>query len=263
MKLMALVFSVMALLLVMSSSLFAEEYTNSLGMEFVRIPAGSFEMGDDQSMDPNAFGQSQDELPLHTVVISQDFFIGKHEVTQAQWEAAMGSNPSYFEGKNKPVDSISWDQAQEFILKLNQKEETDRYRLPTEAEWEYAVRAGTKGAYFFADQSADPENLKDYAWLVDNSDDKTRDVGEKSPNPWGLYDVYGNVSEWVADWYDETYYASSPETDPKGPDKGWMRVARGGSWNSYAAFCRSQRRSFLQPDSQSKTLGMRLVSDVR
>jgi formylglycine-generating enzyme required for sulfatase activity len=227
--------------------------TNSLGMEFILIEAGSFQMGSDGS-DENGY---KDETPQHMVAISKPFYLGKFEVTQSQWEAVMGENPSEFKGNDNPVEKVSWDDAQAFISKLNEKEGTTAYRLPTEAEWEYAARAGTSTAYSFGD---DPKELADYAWYGDNSRGATRPVGTKKPNPWGLYDVYGNVYEWVGDRYGG--YAASSATDPKGSLMGSSRVIRGGSWDSDVGHCQSTRRGHNEQPFEYNTLGFRLALAV-
>ncbi|MDR1487384.1 MAG: formylglycine-generating enzyme family protein [Deltaproteobacteria bacterium] len=217
------------------------EFVNSIGMEFVLIEAGSFQMGSDPNKDRNA---SYDETQ-HKVTIRKPFYIGKFEVTQAQWEAVMGDNPSKFKGQNNPVERVSWGKVQDFIAKLNEMESTKGYRLPTEAEWEYAARAGTATIFSFGD---DPAKLGDYAWHSGNSGSATHPVGEKKPNPWGLYDVHGNVYEWVSDWHEK--YSSSSATDPKGPSKGFERVTRGGAWNGWPEHLRSARRdSYGSPET--------------
>ncbi|MDR2624899.1 MAG: formylglycine-generating enzyme family protein [Zoogloeaceae bacterium] len=220
----------------------ANTVTNSIGMEFVRIPAGSFMMGADKNLED----AREDEMPQHQVTISQPFYLGKYEVTQKEWEAVMGDNPSKFKGENNPVENVSWYDIQTFIERLNQKEGTNKYRLPTEAEWEYAARAGTTTQYSFvkweyAERSGmmtqssgdDADSLGRYAWYKDNSEGKTHPVGQKEPNPWGLYDMHGNVWEWVQDWYDENYYAQSPAIDPRGPSGGSLRDPRGPYGNSF------------------------------
>ena len=230
----------------------AAHFTNSIGMEFVLIPSGSFMMGSD----PNFEAGQKDENPSHKVRISQPVYLGKYEVTQAQWIAVMGSNPSRFKGRNNPVERVSWYDVQEFIKRLNALEGHERYRLPTEAEWEYAARAGTSTTYFFGD---DVKELSKYAWYHGNASDATRPVGQKQPNAWGLYDVHGNVREWVQDWYEEMYYVNSPETDPDGPLVGKKRVDRGGSWGFNAVFCRSAFRGDVLPDTRLSYLGFRLA----
>jgi formylglycine-generating enzyme required for sulfatase activity len=230
----------------------AEEKSNSLGMKFVLIPAGEFLMGS-----PDADGETDDrEKPQHKVIISRPFYLGKYEVTQTQWKAVMGNNPSEFKGQSNPVENVSWDDVQEFIKKLNQKEGGNKYRLPTEAEWEYAARAGTPGKYSFGD---DAGALGRYAWYGDNSGDTTHPVGQKEPNGWGLYDMHGNVWEWVQDWYGEKYYAASPDTDPRGPSSGSDRVDRGGSWSLSARYCRSAARYGNAPGNRGDGLGFRLA----
>jgi formylglycine-generating enzyme required for sulfatase activity len=221
-------------------------------MEFVRIPAGSFTMGADKN-----FEEAYDsETPQHRVTISQPFYLGKYEVTQQQWTAVMGDNPSEFKGRSNPVENVSWDDAQTFIRRLNQKENTNKYRLPTEAEWEYAARAGTTSTWSFGD---DASSLGQYAWYGDNSGDRTHPVGQKQPNAWGLHDMLGNVFEWVQDWYGGNYYANSPGTDPKGPSTGAFRVLRGGGWILSARNLGSARRGSNTPDSRYDSFGFRLA----
>jgi formylglycine-generating enzyme required for sulfatase activity len=199
-------------------------------MNFVRIPAGEFQMGSEND---------SDEQPVHRVKISRDFEMGKCEVTQAQWQAVMGNNPSRFEGDNLPVENVSWSDVQEFIKRLNQADSKYQYRLPTEAEWEYACRAGTTGDY--------AGDLDAMAWYEKNSGGKTHAVGQKQANAWGLYDMHGNVWEWCQDWYDSNYYRQSPGADPTGPTAGSARVFRGGSWDYAAACCRSAFASTTRP----------------
>jgi formylglycine-generating enzyme required for sulfatase activity len=162
-------------------------WSNSIGMDFVLIPAGKFMMGSDTG--------DNDEKPVHEVRISKPFYLGKYEVTQGQWQAVLGNNPSNFKGDaNLPVGNVSWEDVQEFIRKLNAKEGGTKYRLPTEAEWEYAARAGTTTAYSYGN---DVSQLKEYAWYAENAGGKTHPVGQKEPNAWGLHDKHGNVWEWV------------------------------------------------------------------
>ena len=225
-----------------------QSITNRLGMKFVRIPAGSFNMGSNSG--------NSDEKPVHRVTISKPFYMQTTEVTQAQWRAVMGSNPSNFKGDARPVEKVSWIDVQEFIRKLNAKEGSDKYRLPTEAEWEYAARAGSQSKYCFGD---DAGRLGDYAWYDSNSGNKTHAVGQKKPNGWGLYDMHGNVWEWVQDWYGENYYSSSSSTDPSGPSSGSYRVYRGGSWDSPTGNCRSAFRGRYDPGYRYYDLGFRLA----
>ncbi|GHU47810.1 hypothetical protein AGMMS50289_23540 [Betaproteobacteria bacterium] len=230
-------------------------FTNSIGTEFILIPAGSFTMGADKN-DKDA---EDDETPPHRVSISQAFYLGKYEVTQGEWEAVMGSNPSKFKGRSNPVERVSWNDVQTFIQRLNAKEGTNKYRLPTEAEWEYAARAGTKSTYSFGD---DAGQLGAYAWYDGNSGDQTHPVGQKKPNPWGLYDMHGNVYEWVNDWYNESYYSRSASTDPAGPSSGQLWVLRGGSWFSSAGSLRSANRLFSSPVYRSGSYGFRLARSL-
>ncbi|MDR3362090.1 MAG: formylglycine-generating enzyme family protein [Desulfovibrio sp.] len=207
-------------------------HTNSIGMEFVLIPAGSFQMGSDVL---------NDEKPVHRVTISRSFYLGKFEVTQEQWAKIMDENPSWFKGGNLPVEQVFRNQAQEFIDRLNKKEGHSRYRLPTEAEWEYAARAG----------EGEPAVLDCVAWYVKNSGNASHPVGQKEPNAWGLYDMLGNVNEWIQDWFASDYYANSPAVDPAGPETGTLRIRRGGSWSDDAGNCRLARRAFDAPDSSA------------
>jgi formylglycine-generating enzyme required for sulfatase activity len=204
--------------------------TNSIGMEFVLIPAGTFKMGSNTG-DP-------DERPVHEVTISKAFYMGKYEVTQGQWQAVMGTNPSAVPGDaNRPVEQVAWNDAQMFIGRLNAMEGGQRYRLPTEAEWEYAARAGSPRIYGFGN---DPKQLGEYAWYRGNSQRHTHPVGQKRPNAWGLYDMLGNVWEWVQDW--DGKYPAGPVTDPKGPETGTYRMRRGCGWNNEANVCRIANR---------------------
>jgi formylglycine-generating enzyme required for sulfatase activity len=154
-------------------------------------------------------------LPAHTITISKPFLIGEFEITQKQWEAVMGKNPSAFKDENHPVDSVSWDEVQKFIEKLNDKNGA-RYRLPTEAEWEYCCRASSTNLFGSGtnDVTITSESLDDFAWFRKNSENRTHPIGEKKPNAWGLYDMHGNVWEWCQDWYASDYYAKAPEKDP-------------------------------------------------
>jgi formylglycine-generating enzyme required for sulfatase activity len=223
----------------------SQEHTlvNSIGMAFVWIPAGEFQMGSDEGQD--------DEKPVHTVRISRPFALGQHPVTQVQWEAVMGSNPSRFPGDpNRPVENVSWDEVQQFIQKLQAREPEMVYRLPTEAEWEYAVRAGSIGAYCFGDNAA---QLQRYAWYHVNAGGSTHPVGQLLANAWGLYDMHGNVWEWVQDWYGP--YATATAVDPIGPAAaGSVRLMRGGGWSSGASNCRSTYRSGAGPPQRQAGL---------
>lgn len=177
-------------------------------MKFATVAAGEFTMGCSSGDD----ACKADERPAHLVKITKPFEIGVYEVTQAQWASVMGSNPSAIKGDDHPVESVSKTEVEDFLSKLNARNDGYRYRLPTEAEWEYAARAGSKNAY--------DGPLDAIAWYADNSDDESHPVGQKKPNAWGLYDMYGNVREWVADQYSATYYGTSPAEDPTGPPPG-------------------------------------------
>jgi formylglycine-generating enzyme required for sulfatase activity len=222
----------------------------TIGAEFVLIPAGRFTMGDSND--------------AHKVKISKPFYMQTTEVTQVQWEKVMGSNPSHFKkcGDDCPVEQVSWNDVQDFIRKLNSMEGTDKYRLPTEAEWEYAARSGGKEETY-AGTSSESE-LGNYAWHSANSGSKTHPVGHKIPNGLGLYDMSGNVWEWVLDWYGD--YQSGlfslflGVTDPTGPSSGTQRVLRGGSSYNGTHYCRAGFRRFFAPDIRGSNLGFRLVS---
>ncbi|MBF0155331.1 MAG: formylglycine-generating enzyme family protein [Magnetococcales bacterium] len=231
----------------------AKYYVNSLGIEFVMIPSGSFIMGTphDQTVDDH-----DDEIPQHLVTISKAFYIGKKEITQAQWEAVMGSNPSEFKSASQPVENVNWYDVQQFIYILNKKEGAKVYRLPTEAEWEYAARAGTTTQFYWGKNESEVEQN---AWYGTNSGNQTHPVGQRQPNAWGLYDMAGNVWEWVQDCYDSKYYVGSHESDPSGPIGGSNRVARGGGWDSNLAAMRVANRNNGTPRSQRNDLGFRLV----
>ncbi len=219
-------------------------------IDFVLIPSGSFMMGDEKG--------DSDEKPVHKVTISKPFYMGKFEVTQEQWEAVMGSNPSRFKGAKNPVDRVSWEACQTFINKLNKKsaDAAVTFGLPTEAEWEYACRAGSTSRYGFGDSETE---LAKYGWFEDNAGGRTHPVGQKKPNAWGLYDVHGNVWEWCGDWYDGDYYKKSPGVDPPGPTTGASRVLRGGSWSDPAPYCRSSYRYCLPPWFCVHCYGVRLL----
>ena len=214
------------------------------GMEFVWIPPGEFLMGSTSAE------ADSDEQPLMQVRVSQGFWLGKYEVTQEEWEAVMGSNPSRFSdcGGNCPVENVSWEDVREFLRRVNGRGE-QRYRLPTEAEWEYAARAGTTG-----DRYGDLDAI---AWWDGNSGGRTHPVGQKLPNRFGLQDMLGNVWEWVHDWYGD--YPSGSATDPQGPVSGSFRVFRGGSWNSGATSVRGPYRFVNGRGYRITALGFRLL----
>jgi len=202
-------------------------------MKLVRIPAGKFLMGSPKT----ETGRHDDEGPQHKVTISKAFYMGLTEVTQAQYQSVMGRNPSNFKNPQSPVEQVSWNDATAFCTALSKK--TRRTAgLPTEAQWEYACRAGTKTRFSFGD---DDKDLDAHGWYKFNSGAKTHPVGQKKPNPAGLYDMHGNVGEWCSDWYDESY-ATTDTRDPKGPATGKYRVLRGGSWYNYPRWCRAAKR---------------------
>ncbi len=212
-----------------------KELTVDLGkgvkLELVLIPAGEFLMGSPDS-DKDALPS---EKPQHRVRITKPFYLGKYLVTQDQWQTVMDSNPSEFKGPKNPVEQVSWDECRTFLGKLNAKSAAGggKFQLPSEAQWEYACRAGSKTRYCFGD---DESKLGDYAWYEANSGNKTDPVGEKKPNAWGLYDMHGNVWEWCEDWYAD--YKESAVDDPTGAATGSLRVIRGGSWIRPAGYCR-------------------------
>ena len=195
----------------------------------------------------------RNEKPVHRVTLTNNYYIGKYEVTQALWQAVMGSNPSSSKGDDLPVEEVSWNDCQDFISKLNAIT-GKRFRLPTEAEWEYAARGGKKSRGY---QYSGSNTLGDVAWYDGNSGSKTHAVGTKQPNELGIYDMAGNVYEWCQDRYGS--YSSSPQTNPTGAASGSDRVIRGGDWGQLARFCRASDRSCHAPDGSSFILGFRLV----
>ena len=229
---------------------------NSIHMKLVWIPPGEFEMGSDH-------GQPS-EKPVHTVKITKGYYMGIYEVTQEQYQKVMSTNPSEFKGDdNLPVETVRWDDAVEFCKNLSQKEGRT-YRLPTEAEWEYACRAGTTSRYSFGDSES---QLVDYAWYDQNSGEKTHPVGTLKPNAWGLYDMHGNLFEWCLDYAD--WYSKAPAENPLNesygkPKWGKFRVLRGGCWLCSATNCRSAERAiFHDPDFPDYNyVGFRVVLDL-
>jgi formylglycine-generating enzyme required for sulfatase activity len=217
---------------------------------WARIPAGEFSMGSKNG--------EPDERPVHHVRISHAFEIGKYEVTQAQWEGVMGNNPSDTKGASLPVETVSWNDVQQFIKNLNARDYWYIYRLPTEAEWEYACRAGSKGDY--------AGNIEAMSWHTGNAG-HPHPVGRKQPNAWGLFDMHGNVYEWCQDFYYSDYYTQSSGVDPKGPTTGSepdsSRVYRGGGWATDAPHCRSAARGKGEPNTRHLNLGFRLVRTQR
>ena len=246
--------------------------TNSIDMKLVLIPKGKFMMGSP----PDEKGSKENER-RHEVTISRDYHLGIHEVTQAQYKKIMGKNPSHFQGDavaerhpetnrvvkevdsvNHPVEQVSWSDAVEFCQRLSALPEEKKagrvYRLPTEAEWEYACRAGSQMAYSFG---SDEKSLVNFGWYGPNSKGMTHAVGLKKANAWGLYDMHGNVWEWCADWYGE--FPKGSATDPRGPEDGSIRVSRGGCWFFDAVSCRSAGRGRFGPSDRNVILGFRVA----
>ena len=222
---------------------------NGISIDMVRVEAGTFTMGATSEMeDPYDW-----EKPTHQVTLTNDYYIGKYEVTQALWKAVMGNNPSNFKGDNLPVEKVSWDDCQEFINKLN-RITGKTFRLPTEAEWEYAARGGKKSRGY---QYSGSNNISDVAWYSDNSGNMTNDVGSKQANELGIYDMTGNVWEWCQDRYGR--YDSFSQVNPTGANSGSDRVYRGGSWSYTARYCRSSFRLRITSGYRRSFLGFRLV----
>ena len=221
---------------------------NGINIEMVKVEAGSFDMGATSEME-NPY---EDEKPVHRVTLTNNYYIGKYEVTQALWQAVMGSNPSCFKGYDLPVETVSWNDCQDFISKLNAMT-GKRFRLPSEAEWEYAARGGNKSRGY---QYSGSNTIGDVAWYDGNSGSKTHAVGTKQPNELGAFDMTGNVWEWCQDWFNR--YSSSPQTNPIGAVSGSCRVYRGGSC-CYSGYCRCSCRFDGTPDFRNGDLGLRLV----
>jgi formylglycine-generating enzyme required for sulfatase activity len=237
-----------------------KEITNSIGMKLVLVPKGTFMMGSPESEEGRNRNENQ-----HEVTISKDYYLGVYEVTQAQHEKVMGKNPSHFQGaivgnenSDLPVEQVSWDDAVEFCKKLSDLPEEKKagrvYRLPTEAQWEYACRARSKTAYSFDDEEG---LLPEHGWFNRNSSNRTHTVGLLEPNAWGLYDMHGNVWEWCSDWYEE--YPKGAVSDPTGPKEGSDRVRRGGSWSVGAAGCRTAHRRRDSPSFRIISFGFRVA----
>jgi formylglycine-generating enzyme required for sulfatase activity len=236
---------------------------NATNTEMVLIPPGSFYMGCTASFQSSCV---LNEIPIHWVTLTNAFYMGRYEVTQAQWTARMGSNPSLFQSAstevpaaqvpNRPVEQVSWTTIQGFLSATGM-------RLPTETEWEYAYRAGTTTAFHgWPAQTAgtnDDTQVGNIAWFSSNSNFQTRPVGGKAPNGFGLHDMSGNVWEWVNDWYSGSYYASSPSTNPPGPSSGSSRVVRGGSWNFDMYYLRSSYRNGFSPGFAYFGFGFRVA----
>jgi formylglycine-generating enzyme required for sulfatase activity len=225
---------------------------DGVGLVLVEVPAGEFLMGS-----PAVVGMDH-EHPQHKVAITRPFYLGKYEVTQAQWIRVIGDKPSYFKDGAHPVESVTWHDVQTFIAKLNAMTD-QRFRLPTEAEWEYACRAGSDAQYHFGD---DEDKLGEYAWYSGNSGNRTHPVGQKKPNGFGLYDMLGNVWEWCVDRYSKTYYSVSTRDNPKGPTSGQYRVLRGGGWHYPAISLRPANRYYQSPEYKYADTGFRIAQDA-
>jgi formylglycine-generating enzyme required for sulfatase activity len=238
-------------------------FTNSIGMKLVRIEPGKFMMGSHQY---------EAELP-HEVKISKPFYMGAYPVRQAEYEIIMESTPSWFSscrgGRDEvigidtsrfPVETVSWNEAVAFCEKLSERATEKKagrsYRLPTEAEWEYGCRAGTKTKYH---SGKEEDHLKEVAWYDANSGERTHPVGEKKPNAWGLYDMHGNVYQWCSDWYGENFYLNGHTNNPAGPKHGTCRVVRGGCWAHFSLDCRAANRGSREPSYRSSYIGFRVV----
>ena len=212
--------------------------------EMIKVQGGTFMMGSENGRN--------NEKPIHQVTLS-DFYIAKYPVTQALWKAIMGNNPSHFKGDKLPVEQVSWDDCQEFIKKLNEKTE-EKYRLSTEAEWEFAARGGSqsKGCEY-----SGGNDLKEVGWFKDNSDRKTHPVGQKRANELGIYEMSGNVWEWCADWFGD--YSVKVKNNPRGSEQGKFRVLRGGSWNGNNGLCRVSSRGYIDPYIRDYVIGFRVA----
>lgn len=233
------------------------ELGGGVTMEMLPIPAGRFMMGSNDS--------DSGEKPVHQVTISTPFWMGKTEVTQAQYQQVLGKNPSHFQGLENPVESVSWNDAISFCKKLTERErqagrlpEGFKYTLPTEAQWEYACRAGSVTEHYFGD---DVGRVDETAWYGDNSGKETHPVAKKKPNAWGLYDMYGNVWEWCVDWYGD--YLPESVTDPQGADSGTVCVLRGGCHLSLVSSCRSAERIRGAPSVTGNILGFRVCLSAK
>ncbi len=224
----------------------------AMPLVLIRIPAGTFQMGSPDTEE----GHEKNESPMHSVTISRDYYLGKHEVTQAQWEAVIGSNPSTEINPDFPVNKVSWHDCHVFLHRIGKIAQKSGFRLPTEAEWEYACRAGTSTATYFGDNPSEEEKEK-YAWFRNNSNGELHIVGQFPPNPWGLFDMLGNVWEWCYDWYGP--YTSGMQVDPTGPKTGSERVYRGASWMARPEWIRCADRGKFTPNNQRNTGGFRVA----
>jgi formylglycine-generating enzyme required for sulfatase activity len=258
-----IVFFVVLLLFVVSMGYCSNEsfVIKELNLELIKCPAGRFMMG---SPEDEIGGDKKEKL--HLVTITKPFYIGKYEVTQSQYSTLMDKNPSKFIGANNPVEMVSYDDAKAFCDKMNLKylnilPKGYKFDLPTEAQWEYACRAGTNTSLNNGKNLTTIDeaclNLDEIAWYTKNSGKTTHEVGQKKPNAWGIYDMHGNVCEWCRDWYGE--YPKEDVIDPTGANSGSYRVCRGGSWSSLALYCRSADRGNRHPVRRNHGVGFRLA----
>ncbi len=224
---------------------------NGVSFEMIAVEGGTFTMGATSEQGSDAY---DDEKPAHQVTLSS-YYIGKTEVTQELWQAVMGSNPSKFSGTNLPVEKVSWEDCQSFVIKLNELTGKN-FRLPTEAEWEYAARGGNKSNGF---KFSGGNNIAEVAWYSENGNKISHPVATKAPNELGIYDMSGNVWEWCSDWYSSSYYTSSSQTNPTGPNSGSYRVYRGGSWSGNDRYCRVSHRDSNYPSYRFNYVGLRLA----
>jgi formylglycine-generating enzyme required for sulfatase activity len=237
----------------------------STGIEFVMIPAGEFDIGliSKEEKEDEEKNKSKDKSPYkcltRKVTIKNSFYMGKSSVTQKQWKKIMRKNPSYFKGEDRPVEMVSWIEVQKFVKKLNEKEQTDKYRLPSEAEWEYACKAGTQTKYYFGD---DDSKLSEYAWYAENSGNQTHPVAQKKHNLWDLYDMNGNVWEWVQDNWHENFNGAPVDGSAWEDEGDSHRVSCGGSWYCSAILCRSASRFRRDPENHISNLGFRLLREL-
>ena len=221
---------------------------NPADIEMVYVEGGTFMMG--------SYNGQNDKKPVHKVTV-KSFYIGKYEVTQKQWKKVMGTNPSHFKGcYNCPVENVSWNDVQEFLRKLNTKT-GQHYRLPTEAEWEYAAQGGNKSKGY---KYSGSNNISEVAWYWGNSG-KTHAVGMKHSNELGIYDMSGNVWEWCSDWYNKKYYKKSPQDNPQGLSGGKYRILRGGGWYYSESYCHTTHRNWSKPGNRNDNYGFRIVRD--
>ena len=219
----------------------------------ILVEGGSFMMGSHSTE-----ADRQNDEHQHQVSVSS-FYMSRYQVTQAQWRAVMNTDPSYFKGDSLPVEQVSWEDIQVFLQKLNKKTK-QKFRLPTEAEWEYAARGGQQSKGFIY---AGSDKLEEVGYYDRNSTNQMHPVGRKKPNELGIYDMSGNVFEWCQDWYDNSYYKNSPDNNPTGPTSGTYRVLRGGSWSIFAQGCRVAARYNIAPNYRNSSIGFRLVCELK